>query len=74
VVEKDEIAARHFIGVVAAINYQSASELRLLISDGHYALWSALIRQGDIETSDGMIFSLCQSGRIKVGIKLHLVN
>lgn len=55
-IEKDEFAARHFIGVVAAIKHQSSNELRLLISDGHYALWSTPVKLTEVETSDSKIY------------------
>ena len=38
IIEKDDVAGRHFVGVIAAIRKANKAETLILISDGRYCL------------------------------------
>ena len=67
VLEKDDVAGRHFVGIVAAIRKVNKSETLLLISDGRFCLQSSVnqgLGIGNLDTSDGKIASLIELGKL----------
>ena len=77
ILEKDEVAGRHFVGVIAATRKANKAETLLLISDGRYCLQASVnqgLNSGDLDSSDGKIARLIENGKIGAGIKIHFVN